>query len=111
MTTCVDVLAACPRSHSCGAAVCPLMPPEQRGVHLPGERVCFYALESGKPGAAEYHADDPTFAAVLAGLPEVTMRYPAIGMAIEKAATMPSRGTNLRQKAVNNAENGVSTPA
>jgi hypothetical protein len=54
-------------------------------------------LESGKPGAAEYHANDKTFAAVCSRLPEIGKQYPDIRRRVEKAATRPSLGANLRR--------------
>ena len=88
----------CPRFDSCNAALCPLQPDWRQVQHLPGEQVCFYARESGKVGAAERHAADPAFAAVIAVLPQVMAKHPDIGRRVEVAAKTGSKGANLRRK-------------
>jgi len=41
----------CPKYDGCSAPICPLDPDWPRRVHRKGEPVCFYLLESAKPGA------------------------------------------------------------
>lgn len=42
---------ACPKFEGCSAPICPLDPDWSHRVHCKGEPVCFYLLESVKPGA------------------------------------------------------------
>src|SRR5262245_23190696 len=76
----------CPRFDHCNAAVGPLGKGGPEGVHLPGETVCYYLLNSGKDGAALRFADDPVFAACLARLPEVVARWGDIRSRVAAAA-------------------------
>jgi hypothetical protein len=87
----------CPRFFGCNAALCPLEPAWRGVQHLPGERVCYYATESAKAGAAEYHAVDPAFTAVVAVLPEVLAKHPIIRRVVERAAATGSRGRHWRK--------------
>ena len=75
----------CPKFETCNASVCPLDPGWREAVHLPSERVCRYLIDSGKPGAKEYYANDPTFAACIEHASEVAAKFPAIGRRIQKA--------------------------
>jgi hypothetical protein len=94
----------CPRFSGCNAAICPLAADWRRAVHRPGERVCYYALASCKGGAADRFAGDPTYAAVLAELPAVRARHPAVAKAVDRAARSGFRGLapgsrgNLRKR-------------
>jgi hypothetical protein len=94
----------CPRFFDCNAALCPLEPAWRQVQHLPGERVCYYAIQSAKAGAAEYHAADPAFAAFCDVLPEVLAKHPIIRRRVEEAAKTGSRGQHLRRNAAVNAE-------
>jgi hypothetical protein len=42
----------CPRFERCSANKCPLDPKWRKRIHVNGERVCFYAREAVKDGAA-----------------------------------------------------------
>jgi hypothetical protein len=53
--------------------------------------VCYYLTESCKAGADERFADDPVFAECKRLLPEVSVKWPAIGRAVEVSAGKPSR--------------------
>lgn len=44
-------MRACPKFDGCSAPICPLDPNWSRRIHRKGEPVCFYLLESVKPGA------------------------------------------------------------
>ena len=44
-------MRTCPKFDGCSAPICPLDPDWPRRVHRKGEPVCFYLLESVKPGA------------------------------------------------------------
>jgi hypothetical protein len=97
----------CRNFETCNASVCPLAP--MQGLHALGERVCVYALASGKAGAAERYRDFPEFAEVLANLPAVVARFPAIGKAVDQAAKRPlppDRSVYLARH--RNAKKGVS---
>lgn len=83
----------CPRFQTCNAPVCPLDPVPT--VHLGGEPVCYYLLASGKAGAVERFADDPTFAECVARLPELAERHPDIGRKVQVAARTGFRGAHL----------------
>src|SRR5262245_32337958 len=99
---------SCPRWHRCGASVCPLAP--HQGVHLQGEKVCFYALASGKAGAAERFAEDATFALVVRALPEVKRRWPDIARRVEAASRSGFQGAHLiRARPARNAVSDVLT--
>src|SRR5262245_17101878 len=76
----------CPNFDSCNAAVCPLDPRWRSAVHLPGEKVCTYALASGKPGAAEHYADSVAFRHVLPVVQELCDRFPDIATRVKAAA-------------------------
>ena len=79
----------CRNFETCNASVCPLDP--ARGVHLVGDRVCVYALASGKTGAIERYQNFPEFLEVGRRLPELVIRFPAIRRAVERAAKQPFR--------------------
>jgi hypothetical protein len=64
-------------------------------VHVPGEPVCYYLLNSGKVGALERFANDPVFAECTAKLPEIAERHPEIGRKVEKAAKSGFRSAHL----------------
>jgi hypothetical protein len=85
---------SCPRFYSCGAAICPLDPNWRKAVHLNGEPVCYYALQSGKVGATERYAGEPAFAAVSDVLPEVLGRHPDIRQRVNRAARHGFPGAN-----------------
>src|SRR5262245_44742912 len=87
----------CPNFNSCNAAVCPLDPRWRSVVHLPGEKVCTYALASGKPGAAEHYADSEAFRHVLPVVQELCDRFPDIGRAVRNASRFGIKGANLRK--------------
>jgi hypothetical protein len=93
--TCITLAEAdrCPRFHTCNAAVCPLE--STLAAHLPGDRVCYYLLASGKAGADERFQDDPVFADCRDRLPEVAYYYPEIRRAVDRAAQSGFRGGNL----------------
>lgn len=67
-------MRTCPKFDGCSAPICPLDPDWSRRVHRKGEPVCFYLLESVKPGArarfersmviALYHAMEQTIDAL-----------------------------------------------
>jgi hypothetical protein len=99
----------CRNFETCNVPVCPLAP--QQGRYLSGERVCVYALASGKAGAAERYGSFPEFHEVCRNLPVLTARFPSIGRAIEQAALLPLRpdqSANLRRRRI--AETGVCGP-
>jgi hypothetical protein len=85
----------CPRFLTCCAALCPLEPAWREVQHLPGEKVCKYLLDSGKAGAAERYADDPTFAAVMEQREAVCRKHRAIEYEVERAARSGFRKSNL----------------
>jgi hypothetical protein len=90
----------------CNASVCPLAP--HQGRHLSGERVCIYALASGKAGATERYGSYPEFIEVCRNLPVVVARFPSIGLAVERAAKTPLRfDPNTRLPRRRNAEKGI----
>ena len=56
-------MRACPKFDGCSAPICPLDPDWSRRIHRKGEPLCFYLLESVKPGARARY--DGSRAAVL----------------------------------------------
>src|SRR5262245_58482969 len=88
----------CPRFDSCNAALCPIDPRWPEAVHLPGEKVCYYLLASGKTGAAERFAEDATFQECLTVLPRIAERHPEIRRTVERAALTGFQGNHLRRE-------------
>ena len=87
----------CPKWDGCSAPLCPL---GMLGSHLPGERVCFYLLESTKAGAEARFAAYPTqggvtgeqlYQAMVEATPAIQSRYASIGRAMLRASKTPSR--------------------
>jgi hypothetical protein len=103
----------CRNFETCNAAVCPLAPTQ--GRHLADERVCVYALASGKIGAAERYAAFPEFAEVIRKLPIVIARFPSIGRAVDRAAKSPlppDRSVYLaRYRATKSSRRGLAAEA
>jgi hypothetical protein len=93
--TCITLAEVdrCPRFQTCNAAVCPLE--STLAAHLPGDRVCYYLLASGKAGADERFQDDPVFADCRDRLPEVAYYYPEIRRAVDRAAKSGFRSAHL----------------
>jgi hypothetical protein len=85
----------CSRFYDCNAAVCPLDPRWRSAVHLSGEKVCYYLLNSGKVGSEERFKDDPVMAAVRVALPLVCEKRPVIARTVERAARTGFRKPNL----------------
>jgi len=85
----------CKRFEKCNAALCPLDPRWRLAVHLPGERVCFYLLASGKAGAAERLGEDKVYLTCLEVLPEVLAKHSNIRVKVEAAARTGFRRSNL----------------
>lgn len=85
---------SCPKWQRCGANVCPLDPERQRRTHGPGDTICFYLLEAVKPGSEkrfELCATEDLRQGVLDPLPEMSSRWSAIRIAVERAKTTGSR--------------------
>lgn len=89
----------CSKFDTCSAPICPLDAAWPKAAHLPGERVCFHLLASGKAGAVERFAGDPVFRACRLALPLVKAAHPTIRRAVEAAARRGFKGGNLMRKA------------
>jgi hypothetical protein len=94
----------CPRFDTCNASHCPL---SRDGLHLPGEKVCFFLLNSGKMGAAERFQDDSIFAECVKKLPQIAAKYPDIGRAVEKASKTGFRSRHLMKNAPQKPPSGT----
>jgi hypothetical protein len=86
----------CSRFDTCNAPVCPVDDAWPKAVHLPGERVCPYLLNSGKEGAAEWHAGDPVFQVCLDRLPAICEKHSIIAKAMAKASLSGFKGAHLK---------------
>jgi hypothetical protein len=75
------------------ASICPLEP--QVGIHLNGERVCYYLLNSVKAGADERFAADPVYQAVKANREETVLRSCYIARALRLSAQSGFRSRHL----------------
>jgi hypothetical protein len=82
----------CPRFHACNASHCPL---SGEGLHLQGEKICYYLLNSGKAGADERFRDDPIFTECVSKRPQTVAKYPDIGRRVETAAKTGFKGLNI----------------
>ena len=82
----------CPRFHTCNASHCPL---SGEGLHLPGEKICYYLLNSGKAGAVERFRDDPVFAECVSKLPQTAAKFSEIDRSVGRAAKTGFQGQNI----------------
>ena len=86
----------CPKFKTCSAPICPLDERWPEAAHLRGEAICWYLLASGKAGAAEPYAGDPTFAECLLQLDAVCAAHPDIRKKVTKAARCGFRLSNFK---------------
>ncbi len=85
----------CPRFNCCNAAICPLDSNWREVRHLPGEKVCFYLLASGKYRAQQRLVGDPVYRVVQQQAPSVCSIHAAIQRAVEAASRAGFRAANL----------------
>lgn len=84
----------CPKFRSCNAPVCALCSDCLSQTHLAGEGVCYYLLESVKAdadGQFDDYIEQFIYQLMVAIRPELETRYPAIGRALARSASTPSR--------------------
>jgi hypothetical protein len=87
-------MMACPHWQKCSANVCPLDPEWHQRSHADGEPVCFYILESVKPGAEERFEASGLYdfrSTVLGPLPEIVSTWGTIRRTVERAKLSGSR--------------------
>jgi hypothetical protein len=94
---CINPRAAerCHRFLTCNASHCPL---SEEGLHLPGESICYYLRNSGKPGADEKFRDDPVFSECLDKLPGIVAKFPDIGERVDQCSKTPFAVQNCNPK-------------
>lgn len=91
----------CPRYSSCSANICPLDPDWSIRGHVPGDEVCRWLLEAGKPGAVERFTAaqlGDLYEVARHSLPAICRRHADVARAVERARTTGStfdRGANL----------------
>jgi hypothetical protein len=95
-------LLECPKWNNCNASLCPLgWADGTAGHHLPGEKVCSFALELAKEGGAQRVRtviSEEVAAEIERVLPAITAAYPEIGKRVAKAGATPSRIEAARQR-------------
>jgi hypothetical protein len=95
-------LLECPKWNGCNASLCPLgWTDGTAGHHLPGEKICSFALELAKEGGAQRVrsvVSEEVAAQIEQVLPTITVAYPEIGKRIAKARETPSRIEAARER-------------
>lgn len=94
-------MSDCPKFQSCNAPICPLNSNWGNTRHLPGERICFYLCEAQKEGAEAVFdgvGREYLYRLMVETTPEISNRWNAIKIALERAALTGSRMTRRLMK-------------
>jgi hypothetical protein len=97
-----DAMRSCPKYEGCSAPVCPLDPSWRLRSHGTGDPICFYMLESVKPGSRERfeaRAIGGMLPAIRGAIPDITSRWASIKYTVERAKGTGSRMDREQPKA------------
>jgi hypothetical protein len=97
-----DAMRACPKYDGCNAPICPLDPDRKLRSHGTGDPICFYMLESVKPGSDERfeaRTIGGMLPAIRRAIPDICSRWASVRHTVQRAATTGSRMDRQQPKA------------